>query len=332
MKRWNSASPAIGLAATVLVGLLDLLTPPEMDFGELYLIPVVVASWTHGWRTGAFFGALVTIVEIVADSSLLRATGESHSWGVESWNALSTFLAFVALAYATDRVHQERDRWRSVTNDHARLLRLLEREFPRPLRAIEWFARTFEEAVAPDSPLPSKLRGQFNALRHHTQEVSFLATDVIRIGKLDGGEFVFNLGSVDLKVIAREAADHSLDRNRVLVRTVTEPLIVRADEEALRHSISAVIGRLLEKTPSDLVELFLRGSAQEAVVEFTARGEAPNADELQLPELLVRAIGGRLVVTPRGSQFPVRVNLYVPRTEQLAEPMARSDVSVRESG
>ena len=328
MTRGSRTALPIALAALVLVALLDLLTPPDVNFADFYLLPVVITSWALGWRTGTVFAALVVIAETLVDSGFLRTIDASPSALIVTWNAFSGFIAFTVVAFVTDRVYQERERWQSVNNERARLLRLLEREFPRPLRAVDWFMRTFEDGLARESGLPAKLREQFEGLRHHTREVNFLATDLIRIGRIRSGELAFTPEVVDLTRIATDAADHTVDRNRVLVTTSDDTLLVWADPEPLRHAISSVIGRLLENSPHELVQLFVRGSGDEAVVEFTTRGKVALADDFELADLLTTANGGRLVVVPRIAELGVRLNLYIPRADAgTPTPNAASTVS-----
>src|SRR5438067_270516 len=167
-----------------MVGLLDLLTPADASFGWLYVAPVVMMGWAYGWRGAVFLAALASATELLVDSPIFRESEIGEPRAILAWNALSSFLAFAVAGVVTDRFYSERERWKTVSAERTRLLRLLEREFPRPLRAIDWFARTFEEAVDPRVPIPAKMREQFSGLRHHSRELRFLATDLLRIGRL----------------------------------------------------------------------------------------------------------------------------------------------------
>jgi signal transduction histidine kinase len=333
VKTWRPAALPVALIWLAAVGLLDLLTPPDVDFTELYLVPVAVVAWFYGWRYAVAMALLVTLTEVLVDSGVLRPAdaGSSTMVATIAWNALSDFLAYGIVAAVVDRVHVERERSRSVSADRARLLRLLEREFARPLRSIDWFARTFEERFTVEIERADKVREHFAGLRHHVREVTFLATDLIRIGHLDSGQLSFAPGPVDLKVVAGAAASQVLDRSRVIFSASPEELTVWADAEPLHHAIAAVIGRLIEMAPPyEVVHLFARGSANEAVVEFTSRAAAIAPDAFELADLLTRANGGRLVVIPRDGEAGVRVNLYVPRSQRpLSDPgVAATTISV----
>ena len=329
MKRGERAAIPIALAVLALVALLDLLTPPQVNFDVFYVIPAVVLAWAFGWRTGVASAVLVAASEVIVDSGVLRGgVAESVSLLTVIWNALSTCVAFSVLALVTNRVYEERERWRSVSDERGRLLRILEQEFPRPLSGMDWFLRAVEDGVARETRLSDKLHEQFNGLRHHSRAVAFLATDLIRIGRLRSGDLVFAQEAVDLKRIVGEAANETMDRNRVLVSAAEEELFVRGDPESLRHAISALIGRLLDKMPLELVRIFVRGSGDGAVVEFTRRGGALATDEFEFAELLLAANGGRLVVVPQAGGRGVRLNVYLGRAEKPAgEPVAAPQLS-----
>ena len=311
-------------AALVMVGLLDLLTPSDVSFGQLYVVPVVLVAWAFGWRWALVTAALVSATELIVDSPVFRSNEVNEPLAILMWNALSSFVAFAVVGVVTDRFYEERERWKAVSAERARLLRLLEREFPRPLRAIDWFARTFEEALDRQLPMPSKVREGFASLRHHSRELDFLATDLLRIGRVRSGDLEFGRENFDIRQLTKEAADETVDRNRVVVRTPATSLVVSADPEAIRHAISSVIGRLVESSPVELVELLVRESGYEVAIEFTSRGTLASLDDLELAELLITANGGRVIVTPQKSG--ARIHMYLPRTR--AAPSNSADAVV----
>ena len=324
----RAALPAAFLMLAA-IGLLDLLTPPDVDFTEFYVLPVALVAWAYGWRAGIALAVLVTTTEVIVDSSLLRLGANGSTLPTIAWNALSDLGVFSLVAAIVDQVRREREHSRTVNEDRARLLRLLEREFPRPLRAIDWFARSFEERSG-DAPGSTGIgREHFAGLRHHVREVAFLATDLIRIGRLNSGELAFTPAPIDLKSIASDAASQVLDRNRVLFSASAEMLTVWADAEPLHHAISAVIGRLIEQAPvHEVVHVFVRGSGNEAVVEFTSRAYTIAPDAFELADLLTQANGGRLVIIPRGGDLGVRVNLYMPRSKTTVPHREPADTMV----
>ena len=308
--------------ALAMVALLDLLTPSDVGFAPFYLIPVVITAWTFGARAGVVLAALAAGAELLVDSGVLRIDQDEAPALVLAWNTLSSFIALSVFAVVIERFHNERERWRVVSEERTRLLRLLEREFPRPLREIDWVARTFEEALERHE-LPRAMRDQFQSLRHHSQELSFLANDLIRVGRVRSGDLVFAPETFDLTQVAREAADQTVDRNRVVVRTGKEAVMAHADPEAARHAVSSIIGRLLDASPKDVVDLLVRGTSDEAVIEFVSASGTIDIADLELAEMLFTANHGRLIVAPRGAG--IRIHVYL-RKENVATAAATDPV------
>ena len=172
---------AIALAAVFIVGigLLDYLTPADVEFGLLYMLPVILVSWFVGLRTGLLFALVAMLAEAALDAAL-RPTVPA----VAAWNGLSRLAVLAALATITDRMHQEREHWKAIDAERNTLLRLLEREFPRPLRALDWFSRTFVDTLGDSAS--EQVRRHFAAL-----SPGFLAgrhgATVFRLQVLDNG-------------------------------------------------------------------------------------------------------------------------------------------------
>ncbi len=170
MKRGDPRAALAAAAVILAVALLDYLAPASADFGPVYMLGVIIAAWWLGWRTGVLFALIATVVRLVVDSSTGGLPGDS-SVAIFLWNGGSGFLVLAALAFATDRVRIERERWRRVDAERRTLLRLLEQELPRPLRAADRFARTFEDALG--ASMTEAVHAQFAALRRHTEMPSF---------------------------------------------------------------------------------------------------------------------------------------------------------------
>lgn len=309
MKRGDRRAALVAAAAILGVGLLDYLTPPDADFGEFYMLGVIIAAWPLGWRAGVAFALIATVVQLVIDSST-GARSSDLSFAITLWNGSSTFLVLAALAFVTDRVYIERERWRSVDAERRTMLRLLEQELPRPLRAVDWFARTFEDVLG--GLVSDNVRAQFAILRRHTREGLFLAMDLLALGNLRDGALVFDLRPVALNQLVTEAAADTLDRARVLLSLTTDDLTVLAASDRLRHAISSVVARCLELSPYEQVTVLTRASGSEAAVEISCRTRPIEAGEIELAALLVAGNRGRLVIVPRTANRGSLVTIYVP--------------------
>lgn len=313
MKRRAAWALPAAIAFALAVALLDYLTPADVDFTELYMLPVILVGWTVGWRWAIAVAILAATSELAVDA-LLRSPVTTLPIATALWNGLAHLGVLAALAVVTDRVHHERERWRRLDRERTTLLRLLERELPRPLRAIDWFARTFEDALP--GRVTDSVRSQFLTLRHHTREASFLATDVLALGRL-GGTLLFERRPVELRTVAGEAVAGSLDRARVLLSLSDEPLPVLAEPDRLRHAIGSVIGRCLELSPYEAVTVLTRIAGDEAAVEIGCRARPMEPEDLELARLLIEGNGGRLVHVVRGDDRGFAISAYLPRASGL---------------
>ena len=323
------------LAAAIVVGigLLDYLTPSDVDFTAFYMIPVVLTAWVMGWRSAVAFGLFAAATEFLADD-LLRGLVLATAL----WNGLSRIGVFLAVALVTDRLYRERvarqaahelerRHWETVDAERNALLRVLGREFPRPLRALDWFVRTFEEPLTRNST--ETMRTQYRALRHHIQEVGFLGMDLIGGGRMDPSALRLDAKLMDLKQVITEAADESPSRARVLLSLVNRPLMVRADADLIRLAVAGVIDRCLEKSPHDDVTVLARLSGDEAAVEVRSETQNLEESDLELAQLLVAANHGRLVLVSRGAMRGSQVTIHLPLAPQV--PSTAKDFAAERS-
>jgi hypothetical protein len=316
MQRGDRRVLLVAGGLTLAIGLLDYLTPAEADFTEFYMLAVVVTAWVLGWKAGVAFAFIGVATALVADDAL-RSTLPA----VTLWNALSDLGVLLALAVITDRLHlarvankaahdHERARWESVDAKRNTLQTLLVREFPRPLRALEWFSRTFEEPLLRNST--EAMRTQFRALRHHIQEVTFLGTDLLQLGVMDTGGVRFERRRINLAEVLTEAADGSSARARVLLSLTNQPITVVADADRLRQAFACLIDRSLELSPHDDVTVLTRVSADEAAVEVSSRARELEDADVELSRLLVVGNGGRLVLISRGAMRGSLATVHLP--------------------
>jgi signal transduction histidine kinase len=314
LKRGDVRAALVASGVIAAVGLLDLVTPPTADFGEFYIIGVVVAAWFLGWGVGVSFALFATVLRLTIDTN----TGDfgASSLGIFLWNALSDFLVFSVVAFVTDRVYIERERWRTVDAERRTMLRLLEQELPRPLQAADWFARTFEDAAG--GLLSDGVRAQFATLRRHTREGLFLAMDLLALGHLRG-DLHFELQPVGLNQLVTEAAADTLDRSRVLLSLSGDDLIALADPDRLRHAISSVLSRCLELSPYEYVTVLTRASGVEVAVEISSRSRPIESREIELATLLIAGNRGRLMIVQRAANRGSQVTIYVPRAPALSQ-------------
>jgi signal transduction histidine kinase len=314
LQRGDARVLLVGGALLVAIGLLDYLTPTQVDFTNFYMIPVVLTAWVLSWRAALALGLVAAAVEFAVDD-LIRASVVATAL----WNGLSRIGVFFALAYVTDRFHlekianeqahqSERLHWESVDADRNALQRMLTRELARPLRALDWFARTFEERLLRDAN--EAVVVHFRAFRQQIQEATFLGTELLALGQLKGLQF--ERRRADLRELLTEAANESPARARVLLSLTHEPLPVIADADRLRHALACLIDRSLEVSPHEDVTVLARLSADQAAVEINCRTRELVEADVELPRLLVEGNGGRLLLISRGVLRGSLVTVHLP--------------------
>ncbi|KAA0894080.1 diguanylate cyclase [Oryzomonas rubra] len=107
----STVNAAIGLLCCVLLGALDVLTPPEYMFSFLYLFPISFTTWFAGKRAGLL--ASITCTAILArysfQANMLAAV----------WNNLSTLGIFCVVAVMVGKIHQLLDNERILSRTDA---------------------------------------------------------------------------------------------------------------------------------------------------------------------------------------------------------------------
>src|SRR5437867_4834458 len=87
----------LGLGLIVAIGVVDVLTGPELSFSVFYLLPVFLTTFAAGRPAGIAVSTISAVVWLVADS----ASGAHYSlWWAPYWNAsmrLGTFLTVTML-------------------------------------------------------------------------------------------------------------------------------------------------------------------------------------------------------------------------------------------
>src|SRR4029077_870668 len=314
--RW--AAVLLGLLILALVALLDYLTPPGVNFGLIYMLAVLPVAWVAGVPAGIIVAVLATLLE-GGNARIVHP----DAWPVEVWNALSRLLILSALTVITDQLHRRQLDLRRVDGERRTLLRLLEREFPRPLRALDWFSRVLDESL--ERGTIDAARKQIKPLRHHVQETSFLATDLLSIGSLQNGTLSFDRIDMDLRQIVTEAADAALERGRSVGNMPGDPVSVLCDPNRLRHAIAIVFARCVQ-SPYATVPVFVRVVGADGLVQVNTMEAITEAD-VELAQLLISGSGGRLAVSPRNASRGVVISVFVPRSDDdRRSPTASSAV------
>jgi len=93
----NRVNIIIGLACSVLLGLLDLMTPNEFVLSFFYLLPITFTTWFAGKRAGILISILCTC--------FLAPNYLKLSAVAIAWNILSALGIFIIVTYMQDKIH-----------------------------------------------------------------------------------------------------------------------------------------------------------------------------------------------------------------------------------
>src|SRR5260370_40589938 len=104
MRRGGDRAVWALLAAVLLtaaVGLLDFLTPADVDFGEFYMVPVILVAWFVGRRTSVALALIASIVELLVDTTL-RSAGAANGEARGLGTGVAPLIVLTAIAVITD--------------------------------------------------------------------------------------------------------------------------------------------------------------------------------------------------------------------------------------
>jgi K+-sensing histidine kinase KdpD len=322
---------ALCLIAVAAIGLVDILSGPDIGFSLFYLIPVVVASYFAGRWPGLVLAAVAALAWLVAET-VNRGT---VSLPATTWNGFTRLVIFLAIALLIDRQRTSAVRLEDVDRQRADFLRVLDHELPRPVEAIAALADKLERST----PQHSADRHTVQELNRRAHELQFLARDFVSLGRLQSERLLLTRTQSDLNEIVRDSVRAVADKQRVIVTLGSESPLVEADVDRLRQAIESVIRSALQHS-TEYVNVAVRLDAKSAWVDVSDRSHVPlRSDDralfddpdrasdpravavaerflgLELARLLMEANGGSLDVespSTMGSLVRLRLPRKVP--------------------
>lgn len=319
---------ALCLIAVASIGLVDLLSGPDIGFSLFYLIPVVVAAWYVGRGPGVILAVVAALAWLFADT----VNRGGVSLAASAWNGFTRLVIFIAIALLLDHQRTSSARLAVVDRQREDFLRVLDFELPRPVEAIAALATKLDRST----PANSEERGTVQELQRRAQELQFLARDFVSLGRLQSERLLLTRTQSDLNEVVREAVNVVADKPRVIITLGAEAPLVNADVDRLRQAIESVIRSALQHS-SEYVNVAVRADAQSAWVDVSDRSRVPlrvddralfddpgRADDpravavtdrflgLELARLLMEANGGSLDIESPSTMGSL-VRLRLPR-------------------
>ena len=322
---------ALCLIAVASIGLVDILSGPDVGFSLFYLIPVVVSAWYAGRWPGVALAVAGASAWLLAET-VNRGT---VSLPASTWNGFTRLVIFVAIALLIHRQRTSAVRLVDVDRQRDDFLRVLDHELPRPIEAIAALADKLER----NTPPQSADRNTVQELNRRAQELQFLARDFVSLGRLQSERLLLTRTQSDLNEIVRDTVHAMADKQRVIITLGAEAPLVAADVDRLRQAIESVIRSALQHS-TEYVNVAVRFDARSAWVDVSDRSHVPlRADDralfddpdrasdpravavadrffgLELARLLMEANGGSLDIespSTMGSLVRLRLPRAVP--------------------
>jgi len=257
---------ALSLVAVASIGLVDVLSGPDIGFSLFYLIPVVVASWYVGRGPGLILAVAAALAWLVADT----VNRGSVSLPASVWNGFTRLVIFIAIALLLDRQRSSSVRLADVDRQREDFLRVLDHELPRPIEAIATLSAKLERAT----PQHSADRSTVQELHRRAQELQFLARDFVSLGRLQSERLLLMRTQSDLNETVRDAVRAIADKQRVIITLGAEAPLVDVDVDRLRQAIESVVRSALQHS-TEFVNVAVRHDSKSAWVDVSDRSHLP---------------------------------------------------------
>ncbi len=260
IERFIGAAPgpvgiALSVAFVIVVGIIDHLTGARVSLAPLYLMPVVLATWTGGRAWGLGVAGMAAVATRLADAP------DESSVLIHSWNAVVWFVVFACVVWLVDALEHV------VGSQRRRIVR--ESELSEELRHQNDMKNTLLHAVSHD--LKGPLAGVLGAMQtirraeklHLTDKemddlygvieqagakAARLVEDLLDLDRLDRGQLEPQREPTDIEAIAERLAGElptlsghpvRVDGTHMLVgvdATMTERIIENLLNNAARHT------------------------------------------------------------------------------------------------
>jgi signal transduction histidine kinase len=252
-----------GIVATVVIGIADYVTGPELLLSLLYLVVIAPVAWWGG-RTA---GGIVAISASVVWTFAAVATSQADVW-VNAWNAASRTVIFVGFGLLFGALRNEQKRLRKTDREREEFLSFMAHELRQPVAAIDMAASGLASATG----LSDTERRVLVGLRSQARRLSGLAEDLLGIGRLEGG-FTQTPVEVDLCAVVDGVARDCEEPARVRVQKGSCPVAVLGDALRLTQAVDNLVSNALKYSPAgSTVEISVGNDARNGRIEVRDGG------------------------------------------------------------
>src|SRR6185369_1812940 len=124
---WAVKSPSsvnvFAFGSALLIGVVDYFTGPEIAFSVFYLLPIMLAAWFAGKRSGILLAVFSSLIWLLADLSAASTFSRPASalW-IPFWNSFVRLCIFAVVAFFTAESKASQDNLENDAREKAERL------------------------------------------------------------------------------------------------------------------------------------------------------------------------------------------------------------------
>lgn len=316
----HAGRPALWFAGGVVVVFvnlwLDRVTPDQLSFEILYIIPILAVTVGGGRVAGGLLGALAATLWTYDTMQ-----EESYPLALMGWDLATRLITFVALAVLVDLYRRRGARLAEIDHHREDSLALVAHKLRQTASRIT----SVSGAIASRPNVDGIVNEARVALDHQARELARLAEDVLDVNVLEARRFRLAVTAVDLSALVTEVATE-VGRGQVQLVLQAEPVVVEADADRLRVMVSHLLTNAVKYSPAGApIVVTVAGGDADARVVVKDQGVGIGHADLTV---LFQKYGQTQTAKTTGTQG-IGLGLYVTRL--LAEAHG-GHVSVESTG
>jgi K+-sensing histidine kinase KdpD len=294
IERFIGAAPgpvgiALSVAFVIVVGIIDHLTGAGVSLAPLYLMPVVLATWTGGRAWG------LSVAGMAAVATRLAAAPDESSVLIHSWNAVVWFVVFACVVWLVDALrHVVRSQRRRIVreselSDELRhqndmkntLLHAVSHDLKGPLAGVLGAMQTIRRAERLHLT-DKEMDDLYGVIEQAGQKAARLVEDLLDLDRLDRGQLEPQREPTDIEAIAERLAGELPTLSGHPVRVDGTHMLVGVDATMTERIIENLLNNAARHTPPGTpihVGVLDRRDGVEVVVEDEGPGVPDNLKE-----------------------------------------------------
>jgi signal transduction histidine kinase len=314
----------VGLS--VLVIIIDILTPVQIATGALFILPLLFGIGFRSERT-----LYVLTAAVIAVSFALVPPASRGAFRILLANRVIAAIAMAGVAYLAGRqirtnreLQDQRRRLADLMELQTEFVRAVSHDIRAPIGAVLGYVELLESAVASE-PVSEQQARFLAGISRSCRNVVTLTENLLTTAKLDSGDFPVERAPFDLVSLVRDviAEAASAERNSADRVRLTAPhlLIITSDAIRVRQVVLNLLSNALKYSPADrCVDVAVETGNDRVCVVVTDAGPGIPPEEREL------------IFEPfyqsRGHRRRSGVGLGLPLARRLARVLG-GDVTVR---